>query len=125
MITHISTVSVYVTDQDKAKDFYVNKLGFQLMMDAPMGPDVRWIDVRPAGAQTGLTLMKPTPEMPHYEFVKSMIGTWTTFIFAVDDINATYEELKGRGVEFLEAPAKQEWGWWAVLRDLDGNNIGV
>ncbi len=125
MITQIQTAFVYVSDYDRAKDFYVNKLGFDLQMDAPMGPDARWVQLAPKGAQTSLVLSKPMPGMPGYDEASKMVGGWAPFILAVDDMQKTYEELSGRGVEFQEAPAKQDWGWWAVFKDADGNTIGL
>ena len=43
----------------------------------------------------------------------------------VDDMNATYEQLSSRGVEFVDAPSRQDWGWWATIKDPDGNIIGL
>ena len=63
--------------------------------------------------------------MPGYALATSMIGTWATFIFAVDDMNATYQELSARGVEFQDPPSQQPWGWWATIKDPDGNIIGL
>ena len=125
MITRIQSSQIFVSDQDKAKAFYTEKLGFAVRMDAPMGPDTRWLELAPGTGETSLVLMKPAEGMPDYELAKSLIGSWATFIFSVDDINATYQELTARGVEFAEPPAKQEWGWWAVLKDQDGNAIGL
>jgi predicted enzyme related to lactoylglutathione lyase len=126
MITGISTVSVTVSDQDRSLAFYTNKLGFELQMDAPMGQS-RWIQLAPKGAKTGLVLSKPTADMPPevYERAKSMLGGFATFIFDVDDIQATHSELSGRGVEFVDQPAQQPWGWWASIKDPDGNVIGL
>jgi predicted enzyme related to lactoylglutathione lyase len=125
MITRIQTVTLYVGDQDRAKAFYTQKLGFAERMDAPMGPDVRWIELAPGNGETSLVLMKPAAGMPGEQLARSMIGSWATFIFGVDDINATYQELTSRGVEFQEPPSKQEWGWWATIKDPDGNVIGL
>ncbi len=128
MITHIRTTGVYVSDQDRAVDFYVNKLGFEKRRDDPMGPESRWIEVAPRGAQTALVVYKPTKEIPgasSYETALGYIGTFTNFIFEVDDMNATYKELSARGVEFPDAPAQQFWGWWATIKDPDGNVIGL
>jgi lactoylglutathione lyase len=129
MITHIGNTSVYVSDQDRALDFYVNKLGFEKRHDQPMGPDApRWIEVAPSGAQTGLVLYKPTPEMPGastYEAALASIGKFTSFIFNVDDMNATHQALSARGVEFADQPSQQFWGWWATIKDPDGNVIGL
>lgn len=126
MITHIQTVGVYVSDQDRSLAFYRDKLGFELQMDAPMGQS-RWIQLAPKGAQTSLVLNMPAPDMPPemYERTKSLIGGFANFIFTVDDIEATYAELTARGVEFQDKPAQQPWGWWATLKDPDGNIIGV
>jgi lactoylglutathione lyase len=126
MITQISSVGVYVTDQDRALEFYTTKLGFELQMDAPIGQS-RWVQLAPKGAQTSLLLMRPTEDMPPeiYTRAKSFIGGFTNFIFAVDDMQATYEQLTARGVEFGDKPSQQPWGWWATIKDVDGNTIGL
>ena len=125
MITRIQSVTIYVSDQDRAKAFYTQKLGFAERMDAPMGPDNRWVELAPGNGETSLVLMKPVEATPGYNLARSMVGSWVTFIFAVDDINATYEELTARGVEFQDTPSHQEWGWWASIKDPDGNIIGL
>src|SRR5690349_1263597 len=116
MITQIQTSFVYVSDYDRAKDFYKNKLGFEEQIDAPMGPDARWVQLAPHGAQTSLVLSKPVEGMPNYELTKQLIGTWTAFILGVDDMEATHKELSAKGVEFVDAPSKQEFGWWATIK---------
>ena len=129
MITHISTTTVYISDQDKALDFYVNKLGFEKRRDEPMGPGApRWIEVAPQGAQSALVLYKPTKEMPGastFELAQSLIGTFTTFVLNIDDMQKTFNELKEKGVEFPNPPEKQFYGWWATIKDTDGNIIGL
>ncbi|HZT05849.1 MAG TPA: VOC family protein [Chloroflexota bacterium] len=128
MISHLFSTPIYVSDQDSAVDFYVNKLGFELRADEPMGPSARWIMVAPKGAQTCLTLYKPTPEMPGaetYEAATARIGRFTGAIFDTPDIQATYRELSARGVPFAEPPAQQPWGWWATFSDPDGNSFGL
>ena len=126
MITGISTVSVVVSDQDRSLAFYTQKLGLELQMDAPMGQS-RWIQLAARGAKTGLVLSKPTEDMPPEinERTKSMMGGFTNFILDVDDMQATFKELSGRGVEFVDQPAQQAWGWWATIKDPDGNVIGL
>src|ERR1051326_6887974 len=115
-----------VTDQDRSLAFYTEKLGFELQLDAPMGQS-RWIQLAPKGAQTSLVLGTPTADMPAeiYERAKSMIGGFVNFIFNVDDMNATCDELTARGVEFVDRPSQQAWGWWATIKDPDGNIIGL
>jgi lactoylglutathione lyase len=124
MITRINTVSVFVSDQARARDFYAGVLGFDVLMDEPMG-EGRWIQLAPKGAQTSLVLMKPTEDMPAEVRSRSLIGGFTNFIFAVDDLQATYAELSERGVEFPDKPSQQPWGWWATMKDPDGNVIGL
>jgi lactoylglutathione lyase len=126
MITRINTVSVFVTDQDRSRAFYADQLGFEVLMDAPMGQG-RWIQLAPPGAATSLVLMKPTQDMPADVYARStsLIGGFTNFIFAVDDIQATYDALSARGVEFADMPSQQPWGWWATIKDPDGNLIGL
>jgi lactoylglutathione lyase len=129
VIKHIQTTTIYVSDQDRALDFYVGKLGFEKRADQPMGPDApRWIAVAPKGGQTSLVLYKPTPGMPGastYELAQSLVGTFATFIFAVDSVPKTCEELKARGVELGDEPVEHPWGWWATIKDPDGNTIGL
>jgi lactoylglutathione lyase len=113
----VRVVSVFVSDQDRALDFYTNALGFELRMDVPYGEGYRWVEVAPKGAETAIALVKPYPGQPG-----GQIGGLTSFVLSTDDIAATYEELRGRGVEFVEPPAMQSWGMMqAILADLDGN----
>ena len=118
MITKARTVGVYVSDQDRALDFYVDKLGFEKRTDEPMGPEARWIEVAPAGAETVLVLFTPPGQ-------EDRIGTFSNVVFECDDIEATYRELRGRGVEFTEEPSEQPWGMWAQFKDVDSNEFGL
>jgi predicted enzyme related to lactoylglutathione lyase len=116
MITKAGIVAIYVSDQDRALDFYTNTLGFEKRADEPMSETARWIEVAPASAETRLVL-EPGPE--------DRIGTWAGVILECGDIRATYEELRGRGVEFTEEPSEQPWGMWARFKDQDGNEFGL
>ena len=118
MITRARTVGVYVSNQDRALDFYVDKLGFEKRTDEPMGPEARWIEVAPAGAETVLVLFTPPGQ-------EDRIGTFSNIVFECDDIETTYRELRGRGVEFTEEPSEQPWGMWAQFKDVDGNEFGL
>lgn len=122
MITMVGTVSLFVEDQQRAKDFYVNKLGFTLRVEAPLypGADVKWIDVAPAGAQTGLILYLPDENWAHY---KQVVGKSQAITLTVDDLDATYQDLKAKGVKFVSEPAKEEWGTYATIEDSEGNHI--
>ena len=128
MLTNVGTITVHVTDQDKALAFYTEKLSFEARTDMPMGPDQRWIEVAPPGAQTRILLYKPTPEAPgadSYDVAKAKIGKNTGMVLEVDDIKATFAELKAKGVTIIDEPTQQPWGWWGVFADQDGNTYGV
>ena len=128
MLTNVGTITVHVTDQDKALAFYTEKLGFEVRIDMPMGPDQRWIEVAPPGAQTRILLYKPTPDAPgadSYEAAKAKIGKNTGMVLEVDNIEVTFAELKAKGVPIIDELAQQPWGWWGVFADQDGNSYGV
>ncbi|MBI4321688.1 MAG: VOC family protein [Chloroflexi bacterium] len=128
MLTKIGTVTVQVTDQDKALEFYTEKLGFEKRMDVPMGPSQRWIEVAPPGAHTRILLYKASPEMPgasSYEEAKAAIGKMTGMVLEVDDIVATFAQLKADGVPIVDEPKLQPYGWWGAFADQDGNIYGV
>jgi len=128
MLTMVGTITVHVTDQEKALAFYTEKLGFETRADMPMGPGQRWLEVAPAGAQTRILLYKPTPEAPgsdSYEAALAKIGKSTGMVLEVDDIVATFEDLKAKGVTIIDQAAQQPWGWWGVFADQDGNSYGV
>lgn len=114
-ITKITVVSVPVTDQQRAKAFYVGTLGFDLITEAPMGDGNDWVQVGPAGTEVSLTLVNWFPEMQP--------GSLQGLVVACDDIQATYDDLKGKGVTFDGPPDKTPWGIFATLRDPDGNSL--
>lgn len=127
MISRLSHASIYVLDQDSAYDFYVNKLGFKVHTDAPMG-QFRWLTVTPPDQpELELTLMpivdgmmftKETAESMR-ELVKK--GTFGFGVFETNDIYATYEELKAKGVEFVKPPKEEFYGMEALFKDDSGN----
>ena len=128
MITKLTHLCIYVLNQESAYDFYVNKLGFIVHTDAPMGEGVRWLTVSP-------------PEQPELEIslflviegdifdketVKTMTalvrkGTFGAAVFTCHDLMATYEELKTKGVVFKKAPTKEFYGFEALFVDDSGN----
>lgn len=115
MITCVRSVPLYVRDQQKAVDFYVGKLGFEKRRDEPMGPDARWIELAPPCAETVLVPFTPPGS-------EERIGTFSGIVFDCDDIEGTYRELSGKGVEFVHPPQIQPWGMkMAQLKDPDGN----
>lgn len=122
MITKIGTVTVWVENQDRAKAFYTEKLGLELKRDAPLypGAENRWVAVAPAGAETEIVLYKADDNWSDYQH---LVGKSQSITLAVDDLDATYADLKAKGVEFPQEPEKQPWGTWATLKDSEGNSI--
>jgi catechol 2,3-dioxygenase-like lactoylglutathione lyase family enzyme len=119
MITNVAVVGVFVSDEDKALDFYVNKLGFEKRADEPMGDGLRWIEVAPPGATTRIVLTRG-----YGDWSQEKVGQFAGIVFEPDDINATYQELSARGVEFTEPPTAQPWGGvQALFKDQDGNTF--
>jgi catechol 2,3-dioxygenase-like lactoylglutathione lyase family enzyme len=110
-------LSVWVKDQDKALDFYLEKLGFEKQTDIEMDNGYRWLEVKPPGAETALTIAKPYPGQDGVS-----VGGFTNIVFTTEDINATYKDLNANGVKFIEKPKIQEWGvMQAIFADPDDN----
>jgi catechol 2,3-dioxygenase-like lactoylglutathione lyase family enzyme len=125
MITNISLVTLYVADQDEAKAFYVDKLGFVERADVAMG-GFRWVTVsHPDQPELEVTLMVPGPplgeDMAHAISRALAKGEMGGFGLRTDDCHKTYEELAARGVEFTQPPSDRPYGVEAVMRDNSGN----
>jgi predicted enzyme related to lactoylglutathione lyase len=118
MIRKIKFATIPVRDQDRALDFYVTKLGFTLVTDQPMGPGLRWIEVRPPKGDTGVALFMS----PEFE---DRVGTFTGMSMECDDVEKTYEELCAKGVEFAKPPKSESWGKMAIVKDSEGNQIVI
>ena len=122
MINQIGTVCIFVSDQNRAKDFYTNVLGFELHSDEPIYPGAanRWLSVAPKGAATEVILYLPDENWQHY---KQVVGQSQAVTFNVTDMDALYRDLKGKGVKFAQEPDKQPWGTYATIEDSEGNRL--
>jgi len=116
MFKRIKFVGIPVSDQDRALAFWKEKLGFQVVTDQPMGPGMRWIELRIPGTQTAIALFTP----PGHE---DRIGTFASLSFGCDDVERVYQELVAKGVEFAQPPKKESWGTSAIFKDPDGNSF--
>ncbi|HEX4443049.1 MAG TPA: VOC family protein [Galbitalea sp.] len=114
-ITHIQLCPLPVTDQDRARDFYVNTLGFDLVSDTELGPDMRWVMVRPRGALTALTLVTWFPSMP--------AGSTKGTVLETDDLEGDIARLSGLGVSIPGEVENAPWGRFVQFADPDGNAI--
>jgi len=128
MITRVTHMCVYVLNQDSAHDFYVNKLGFNVHTNVPMGPDTRWLTVTPPEQPALEITLFPINEgnMFDAETAKIMAelvkkGTFGAAVFTCNDLMVTYEELKAKGVEFKKPPTKEFYGYEALFKDDSGN----
>jgi catechol 2,3-dioxygenase-like lactoylglutathione lyase family enzyme len=90
-ITQLATVIVPVSNQDRAIEFYVEKLGFEKRADIPFGDGDRWVEVSPPGAATTLALMPPREDEP--------LGISTHVGFKTEDADADHADLLARGVD--------------------------
>ena len=128
MITNVSLVNVFCLDQDKARDFYVDVLGFELRTDVTAGEGFRWVTVgHPSQPELDLTLMTPGPPMDAEaaDFLRRQLqkGQMGGVGLKVDDCRKTHAELVAKGVEFVQEPAERPYGVEAMIRDTCGNWI--
>jgi uncharacterized glyoxalase superfamily protein PhnB len=128
----IANAQVWVHDQDEALAFYTQKLGMEVRADVtlPELDDFRWLTVSPAGQEdVSIVLMAiPGPPVMDEETqrqVKELMakGFAGTVFLTTDDCQASYEELKSRGVEFVEAPEERPYGIDTGFRDPSGNSV--
>jgi catechol 2,3-dioxygenase-like lactoylglutathione lyase family enzyme len=126
MITNVSLVTVYCLDQDEARAFYVDILGFESRTDITMGEGFRWVTVgHPSQPELEITLMKPGPPLDEEAaaFIQRELGKGQLggLGLRVDDCAKTYEELTAKGVTFLQEPSDRPYGVEAIIRDPSGN----
>lgn len=116
-ITQLATVMVPVADQDRAIDFYVEKLGFEKRADVPFGNGDRWVEVAPPGAATSIALVPPREGEP--TGIETRVGLQT------EDADADHAELRARGVDVdaevmrMGDPVPPMF----FFRDQDGNRL--
>jgi catechol 2,3-dioxygenase-like lactoylglutathione lyase family enzyme len=126
MITKASHVNIFVLDQDRAKEFYTETLGFEVRNDSVLD-GFRWLTVGPKG-QPDLAFLLAYPAPPMFssedaETVRALVakGSLGGGVFATDDCRKTFEELSAKGVTFLQEPADRPYGVEALFRDDSGN----
>ena len=131
MLNSISISHVFVTDQDKALDFYVGKLGLEISADQDLG-FMRWLTVRVPG-QPGRDILLEKPGPPAMDEatarqVRELIAKGAsgfTIGFTTPDCRKTYDRLRAKGVEFTQEPVEQPYGIDFGLRDPFGNHIRI
>ena len=137
MITGLSHATVFVLDQDRAKDFYTDKLGFELRNDVTMGDEsegggagFRWLTVGAKGRPDVEIILSDCsmgrdPEAA--EKLRSLVagGSVGIGVMETDDCQRTFKELSAKGVTFLQEPAERPYGIEPVMRDDSGNLISL
>ena len=130
MQMQLTTVNQWVHDQDEALEFYTEKLGLELRDDVtvPEMGNFRWLTVGlPGQSDIALALMAIPPvfEKETQDQLRALMakGVVSGLFFSTDDCQASYEELKSRGVEFRQEPTEQPYGIDASFRDPSGNEI--
>jgi catechol 2,3-dioxygenase-like lactoylglutathione lyase family enzyme len=142
MIQKMSHTGIHVLDQDVAKDFYVNKLGFELKTDYTAPNGFRWLTVAPKGqGEVEIALTKvgsgrdsSKPKGETEQSLKKDVETMAAFlkngwfsagVFNTADCRKTYEEYKAKGVEFVSEPKDEFYGVVAVFKDPFGNLVSM
>jgi catechol 2,3-dioxygenase-like lactoylglutathione lyase family enzyme len=113
--TKVQLFSIPVADQARSRDFYVDKLGFELVADNTMGPTQRWVQVRPYGAETAITLVTWLETMTP--------GSSQGTVIESDDLDADVAKLLDRGVEVEGDIQTAPWGRFVTFHDPDGNGL--
>jgi catechol 2,3-dioxygenase-like lactoylglutathione lyase family enzyme len=108
MIKSIIDVAIVVSNANKSAEWYKEKLGLEIR-----AKEGHWVTVAPKGPGPVLHLCETTP------LEKGNTG----ICFQVDDLDETYKELSSKGVEFTAKPTKEEWGYYAMFKDPDGNEF--
>ena len=116
MVRGIKFVGIPVGDQDVAIKFYTEAMGMKVLTDQPFTPKQRWIELTFPGADTGIALFTPDGH-------EKRIGDFQSISFWCDDVFATAEAMKKKGVTFTKEPTTEPWGSVAVFKDADGNQL--
>jgi predicted enzyme related to lactoylglutathione lyase len=123
MITGVSKVVIGVEDQDRARAFWTETMGFDLVQDAPYGEE-RWLEICSPDRETDLVLELRAGEPAERQALPEHLPT-SNVMFRCDDLTATYEELSARGVEFPQPPVRQPFGSWSMFSDSEGNRFAL
>ena len=120
LYTSLHFIMIFVRDQERSLRFYVDQLGFRLIVDQPVA-GIRWIEVAPPDGTANIALAQALPDS-----VATLVGRDTGIYFITEDVQAKYDEWSSRGVRFECPPNKPQWGGiFTRFEDLDGNSFGL
>jgi len=117
MINKVGKITLYVNDQEQAKDFWINKLGFVLKFEQPIGPDFSWIEVGPSEDEFTTLVLYSKSAM---EKQNPSAVAHPSILFSTTDIESAYEKMQQKGVE-VEKLLKMPFGTMFTFFDQDGN----
>jgi lactoylglutathione lyase len=123
MIRGVNQVVLSVADQQRAKRFWTEKMGFTVAEDSPYGEDGRWIAVASPDGNMRMVLSPREPGQQVPEAPDSLPNS--NIMFYSDDVQRTYDELTAKGVIFPAAPSKMFFGWWSMFEDGEGNRYAL
>ncbi len=124
MLHAVSHISIIVSDQDKALDFYTKKLGLEVHTDV-IFDGFRWLTVCLPGNKNFEIALLPAGNDEQQALVGKQASTYPVFSMITKDCKKTYEEMSTRGVEFIQKPEEKSWGIEALCKDLYGNIIHI
>jgi predicted enzyme related to lactoylglutathione lyase len=122
VISGVSKVVIRVDDQERAKGFWTQTMGFEVVEDAPYGNE-RWLEMRAPDDSVNLVL-DLRPGAPEADAVPDQLPT-SNVMFRCDDLRVTHGELLARGVRFPQEPVRQPFGWWSMFEDGEGNRFAL
>jgi predicted enzyme related to lactoylglutathione lyase len=123
MINGVARVVLDVDDQDRAKRFWTETMGFVVVQDVPYGEE-RWLEVQAPDGGVILVLGRTASGPGDRKAVSERLPT-SNVMFGCDDLIASYEQLAAKGVAFPQPPVEQTFGWWCMFADTEGNRFAL
>lgn len=121
MTAHVGSITLVVADYDEAIAWYADKLGFELLEDAPRESGKRWVRVAPPGSAGTALLLAQAANDAQRSRVGNQTGGRVGFFLHTDDFAHDFARMTAKGVRFFEAPRNEAYGTVAVFEDLYGN----
>ena len=117
VITGIASASVFVKDQQESLNFWIEKVGFEVICDLQLESNFRWVEIAPRSSESSINLY------PKSLISKKDLLPMPVIVFRTNDIQSTFKDLKARGVTFSRNPLKSILGIHAMFKDVDGNEF--
>jgi lactoylglutathione lyase len=117
VITGIASTSIFVKDQQESLNFWVDKIGFEVICDLQLESNFRWIEIAPRSSNSSINLY------PKSLISKKDLKPMPVIVFSTNDIQSTFDNLRARGVTFSRNPLKSILGIHAMFKDVDGNEF--